>query len=163
MRLIEKFGIAVVIFFLFVSPARAEGDTASDISAKLICQCDCTMILSTCQCATKDEMIIVIDQKLDEGQSSKEIVDYFVAAYGERVLSAPPKQGFNLTAWILPFAVILGGGGIIYLAIRKWVKKGESSQADLIELIESKSSGQEDEYQQRLEEDLKDFSEGSFR
>lgn len=161
MRLIKKFGIALAIFFLFVSPARAEGDTASDISTKIMCQCGCTMILSTCQCETRDEMMALIDQKLAEGQSGEQIIAYFVSAYGERVLSAPTKEGFNLTAWILPFAAILGGGGIVYLAIRKWLNRGETSLAALNASPES--SEQEDEYQRRLEEDLKGFSERSFR
>jgi cytochrome c-type biogenesis protein CcmH len=44
----------------------------------------------------------------------------FQSVYGERVLMAPLKQGFNWLGYIMPFAAILGGGGIVAVLIRRW-------------------------------------------
>ena len=39
----------------------------------------------------------------------------FRSKYGEKILSAPTTQGFNLLAWIMPFAAILAGGALVAL------------------------------------------------
>ena len=48
-----------------------------------------------------------------------QIIAIFRAQYGEKVLSAPTTQGFNLLAWVMPFAAIVAGGGADALAIGK--------------------------------------------
>jgi cytochrome c-type biogenesis protein CcmH len=56
------------------------------------------------------------------GQSDKAILEGFVANYGKTVLGAPPTVGFDLVAWIMPFAVALVGLiGTIFL-VRHWAK-----------------------------------------
>jgi cytochrome c-type biogenesis protein CcmH/NrfF len=40
--------------------------------------------------------------------------------YGERVLMAPLRQGFNWVGYIMPFAALITAGGIVAVLIRKW-------------------------------------------
>ncbi len=120
---------------------------------------DCVMILANCDCGFQEQMVALIKQKLAQGQSEAEIIQFFVAEYGEQVLASPPKRGFNLVAWVLPFAAILGGGGIIYMALKKWVWQGKIRQTgDVPEAEEG-----DEEYQHRLEKELEDFTERGFR
>ena len=158
---LRRLGIILFLFLLLASPVRADSPTVSGISKELICQCGCTLVLANCnhdECMSRDAMTTLIEQKIAEGQSSEQIIQFFVAQYGEKVLASPPKQGFNLTAWILPFAAILGGGGIIYIALRKWVKRGKQSQASV------EAEKEEDEkYRRQLEKELEDFTEEGFR
>jgi cytochrome c-type biogenesis protein CcmH/NrfF len=44
----------------------------------------------------------------------------FRKQYGEKILSAPTTQGFNLLAWTMPFIALLAGGGIIVLVMDRW-------------------------------------------
>ena len=44
------------------------------------------------------------------GKSKPEVLQAMVAQYGERILAAPTKEGFNLTAWIIPFVMLVAGG-----------------------------------------------------
>ncbi len=159
---VRKLGIIFLFFLLFASPVRAESATVSDISDQLICQCGCTLVLANCthsECMSRDTMTTLIEQKLSQGQSEAQIIQSFVEQYGEQVLASPPKRGFNLTAWILPFAAILGGGGIIYMAVRKWVWQGRQSATTAeVEVEES-----DEEYRRQLEEELEEFTGGSFR
>ena len=39
------------------------------------------------------------------GMTDEQILSAFVAKYGATVLAAPPAHGFDLVAWIAPFAV----------------------------------------------------------
>ncbi len=154
--------ILPLVVLLFFFPARADDTTVSSISNQLICQCGCTLVLANCThdgCMSRDTMTTLIKQKLAQGQSEEQIIQFFVAQYGEQVLAEPPKRGFNLVAWIAPFAAILAGGGIIYILIRKWVRQGRQSQS--MGMLETEEG--DDEYQHQLEEELEEFSERSFR
>ena len=149
-----------ITLLLFASPVMADSVTVSDISKQLMCQCpDCTMVLSDCVCGFQAAMVAEIEQKLAQGQSEEEIIQSFVAQYGEQVLASPPKWGFNLVAWVLPFAAILAGGGIIYIALKKWVWQGRQSPTTATTEADEK----DEEYQRRLEKELKEFTTRGFR
>ncbi len=153
--------LLLVLFVAFL-PTRASAATVGDIASQLICQCGCTLVLENCtheECHSRENMTNLIAQQLDQGQSEEQIIQLFVTQYGEQVLASPPKRGFNLTAWILPFAAILVGGGVIYFLIRRWVRTGQSSAV----AVDTESDAADDEYERKLEEELKSFSEGSFR
>jgi len=159
---LKKLGIALLIILLSASPARADSPTVSDISKQLICQCGCNMVLLNCshaECMVRDAMTTLIGQKLAQGQSEEEIIQFFVAQYGEQVLAAPPKRGFNLVAWVLPFAAILGGGGVIYIALRVWVRRGRQSQTSAL----AEAEEGDEEYQRQLEQELEEFTGRGFR
>ncbi len=159
---LKGLGIALLFFLLSASPARAESATVSDISKQLICQCGCTMILSNCshdECTVRDAMTSLIEQKLAQGQSEEQIIQFFVAQYGEEVLASPPKRGFNLVAWLLPFAAILAGGGIIYIALKAWVRRGKRRPTNAVTQAEEG----DEEYRHQLEKELEEFTERGFR
>ena len=154
--------ILPLITLLFLSPARANAATVSDISKQLICQCGCTMVLLNCshaECDSREAMTTLIQQKIDQGQSEEQIIQLFVAQYGEQVLAAPPKRGFNLMAWITPFVVLIVGAGVISIVLKKWVRREAPSQT----YTPAEPDERDEEYRHQLEEELKEFAERSFR
>ena len=160
MRLIKILGIVLSAILLFASPVMADSPTVSSISGELVCQCGCGRLLNSHVCDTQEAMVKLIEQKLAQGQSEEEIIQFFVAQYGEQVLAAPLKRGFNLVAWVLPFAAILGGGGVIYIALKAWVRRGKRSQVSTA-MVEGKEK--DEEYRRRLEKELEEFNERGFR
>ena len=95
------------------------------IEGSLICQCGCTMVVSVCECGTAEQMRADITAKLRAGVSPDAILAGYVAEYGKEVLAAPTKRGFDLTAWVTPFAAIAAGGGALVVLLRRWaVKRG---------------------------------------
>ncbi|MBI4188788.1 MAG: cytochrome c-type biogenesis protein CcmH, partial [Chloroflexi bacterium] len=152
----SKLGIWLLVVLLSFYPARVFAATVNDVAKQLVCQCGCTMLVSDCDCETKVEMTSLIQQQVDQGKSEEQIFQFFVSKYGEKVLAAPTKQGFNLMAWIAPFAAILLGGGVIYFVLKKWVKQGQRSQTRAKPATGEKLK----KYQNQLEKDLKEFSGG---
>ena len=62
-----------------------------------------------------------IEQKVQAGESEQQILDYFVAGYGESILTDPPKSGFVLTLWWIPVLVVLVGALAVGLYLRERV------------------------------------------
>ncbi|MEO0202386.1 MAG: cytochrome c-type biogenesis protein CcmH [candidate division WOR-3 bacterium] len=62
-----------------------------------------------------------IREMLKDGKSEKEILDYFVSVYGEKVLSEPPKEGIFNFLWIFPYFILFISfiGILIYFYTRK--------------------------------------------
>lgn len=142
--------------------AIASGSTVSEISRQLLCQCGCNMVLLNCshaECSSREAMTTLIKEKIAQGQSEAQIIQFFVAQYGEKVLAAPPKRGFNLTAWVTPFAALLLGGVVIYIALKRWVRRGRRPQAYVI----SEDDQEYEKYRRQLEEELEHFDTGGFR
>ena len=61
-----------------------------------------------------------IAQKLRAGESADQIRASFVAAYGDTVLMAPPRQGVAGAAYYLPLLVLAAGLIAVVTVLRRW-------------------------------------------
>jgi cytochrome c-type biogenesis protein CcmH/NrfF len=101
-----------------------------------------------------------------EGKGEREILDSYVAAYGEEILASPRLAGFNLLAYALPAVVfVLASGVIIVLALR-WRRNTDGSdvavaagvQAGVGAGAEPAAAG-DDALRNRLEQELSHVDE----
>ena len=60
-----------------------------------------------------------VRELISDGKSDQEVVDFFVARYGEWVLLEPPKYGWNLLVWLGPVALILVGALVIGMQLKR--------------------------------------------
>ena len=66
------------------------------------------------------DLRVLVRERLKEGDSNRQVVDYVVARYGEFVLLRPVFALHTLLLWLTPvLAVLLGGLGIWRLARRR--------------------------------------------
>lgn len=64
----------------------------------------------------------VVREKLAEGWSDQQVLQYFSERYGPSILAAPPKGGFSGLAWIAPpvgVALALIALGLVLRAMRR--------------------------------------------
>jgi cytochrome c-type biogenesis protein CcmH len=66
------------------------------------------------------QMRSLVRDQLAQGRGPDEVKAYFVSKYGEWILLAPKARGFNLLAYAVPILVVVGGGVVIALAVRRW-------------------------------------------
>ena len=66
------------------------------------------------------QMKDLIRTQVGQGLSDSEVRGYFVSKYGEWVLLEPRASGFNLLVYLLPAGALLGGLGLLALAVRRW-------------------------------------------
>lgn len=133
MRFLRMVLGVVFLFALTGMPAFADAGVDA-VSQNLMCQCGCTMVLSSCDCGTAEQMRGEITTMFSEGKTQQQILDYYVGKYGEKVLSAPTKQGFNLTAYVTPFAAILIAGAAIFLVVWQWVIRSRKTATTTLAL-----------------------------
>jgi cytochrome c-type biogenesis protein CcmH len=62
----------------------------------------------------------LVRDQLAAGKTPEEVKAYFVSKYGEWILLAPKARGFNLIAYALPVLVVVCGGAVIAVAVRRW-------------------------------------------
>jgi cytochrome c-type biogenesis protein CcmH len=147
--------VGAAILLIFFNMTQAATLKVAELADELICQCGCTMVVGNCSCGTADQMRGVIGEKINAGMSKEQILAYFVSQYGERILAAPPKKGFNLTAWIVPFLALGGGGAMVYVLLSAWAIPSRREREE--EEPDTSTSPVQDEYRERLEKELKDF------
>ncbi len=65
------------------------------------------------------DLRLILRERLVAGDSDDEVVDYLVARYGEFILFKPRATGANWILWLAGPAMLLAGGGIALLALRR--------------------------------------------
>lgn len=96
-----------------------------DVEGKIRCTCGCNLSVYTCRttdftCTTSPAMHQRVVELVEQKKSAQEILDAFVAQYGESVLMAPPREGFNILGYVVPGILItLVGGSLAWVMVRK--------------------------------------------
>jgi cytochrome c-type biogenesis protein CcmH len=107
----------------FASEARP---TLADLEDEIMCPV-CpgeTLEQSSSPAAQQVERLIAV--RIQAGDSKQEIKDRLVDQYGPQILAAPPKEGFDLLAWVLPLAGAAGAALVLAFAAWRWSRGRET-------------------------------------
>ena len=112
---------ALVVALAVVSPAAAseQNPTLPELERELICP-TCHESLAASSSPIADRMRAFIRARIAAGDTKNEIKSQLVDQFGESVLAAPPKSGFNLLAWLLPLAGIVVAATILGVLAYRW-------------------------------------------
>ncbi|MGK7344215.1 MAG: cytochrome c-type biogenesis protein [Candidatus Nitrospinota bacterium M3_3B_026] len=139
-------------------PARIDA-LYDQLQREMMCLCGCNSTLKNCPHANCDFAIPrrrEILAMLKEGKAPERIKDAMVERFGEKILSAPKKEGFNLLGYIMPFVAILAVGSIVTVTVRKWARRGAAGETGAArtgpEEKESSGGGLEDLMRKELED-----------
>ena len=96
-------------------------DDAAQIQAielKLACNCGCTLDVFTCRttdfsCTYSPKLHREVLALRSQGLTAQQVLDAFVAKYGEKALMAPKPEGFNLAGYLVPGVLITAAGGVL--------------------------------------------------
>ncbi|HSH02284.1 MAG TPA: cytochrome c-type biogenesis protein [Anaerolineae bacterium] len=120
-RLIILFTFCLALIPL-TSYAQSEPITdneVNEVAKDLFCPTCENTPLDVCPTETCNDWRQEIRRRLGQGQDKDEITAYFAATYGNHVLNSPPREGFDLIIWILPWATILVAAFIFAFYLRK--------------------------------------------
>ncbi|HEX8710785.1 MAG TPA: cytochrome c-type biogenesis protein CcmH [Terracidiphilus sp.] len=115
--------ILLAVAVCFSLGASDAGSRFNDLGGRLMCTCGCAQLLGGCDhvgCPSRGQEMADLQAQISGGKTDQEILSWFAAKYGATVLAAPPAKGFDLIAWIAPFAVF--GAALLgtILLIRHW-------------------------------------------
>jgi cytochrome c-type biogenesis protein CcmH len=134
------------------APQNVTADDINLVAREIWCPLCAGVRLDSCELKACDQMKDIIAIKLSEGEDSASIQRYFLDQYGPEVLGAPPLEGFNWLAWILPFAVLIAGGVFLWMRTQRMI-----GSATVAVEGQRQTSGEKDKYERRLEEELKKY------
>ena len=160
--------VAVAIALLGAAPAFAaltpeQEALARKIDGELIAPCCWTQTVADHQSDIATQMKAQTRALIAQGKTESEILDSYVASYGPEILASPRARGFNLLAYVLPFAVFLVAGTAIVVLVRRWHKNSGSDDLAVIGVPSDGSAGQErevavdDAVRTQLERELSNF------
>jgi cytochrome c-type biogenesis protein CcmH len=149
------FLVLLLVLFLAAWPVSAQGEEPTDdevnaIARQLYCPVCENVPLDVCPTKACSDWRDEIRQKLIAGWTEEQIKRYFVEQHGAQVLSTPPLEGFNWLVYVLPPLAFLGGGVILFRAVKGW-RAASQGERDL----PAAPDETEDPYVARLEQELR--------
>ena len=120
LRLAQLALIAVMAITLMGADVDAR---FNKLGHQMMCMCGCNQVLLECNhvgCAYSERMRNELTAGLERGDNDSLILQSFVQKYGSTVLAAPTNSGFNIVAWITPFAVFGLATAIAVWLVRMW-------------------------------------------
>jgi cytochrome c-type biogenesis protein CcmH len=148
----------LAIALCFSMGATDASSRFESLGSKLMCTCGCAQLLGGCDhagCPARGEEQGALKLAVTAGQSDQQILDSFVLRYGAVVLAAPTTHGFDLVAWIAPFAVFAAALLGTILLVRRWsVGKTPAPAAD--------SAAMDPAEHERLEQIRRETGDGGF-
>lgn len=154
--------LLLTLLLLALPAAAQEPVTDNEVNAvarDLYCPVCENTPLDVCPTQACQDWRDEIRVQLAQGRSEAEIQQYFVERYGPRVLSEPPRQGFNQIVWLLPIAAVVIGVILFGIYLRNLRQEGDDD--DTMSVSQSTApkpppAADEDEYISRVEKEVRE-------
>jgi cytochrome c-type biogenesis protein CcmH len=121
MKSLQACTLAIAVCFSL--GATDAGSRFNDLGHRLMCTCGCAQLLGECNhvgCPESGRERDELKAAIASGKNDNDILNWFAAKYGVTMLAAPTAHGFDLVAWIAPFAVF--GAALLgtVLLVHRW-------------------------------------------
>jgi cytochrome c-type biogenesis protein CcmH len=151
--MLRLFGV-VALALALAGPAAACARPRTSLTyleGQVMCPtCHTTLDQSDSQAARQIE--VFISKRIAQCATADQIRSDLVANYGQGILAAPSHKGFDLLAWWLPVAGVLGGGLVLAFGVWRWSRRRGPDEPD-----EPEDSGLDEETERRLDDLLARF------
>jgi cytochrome c-type biogenesis protein CcmH len=113
--------LALVALLLAAAPAVASErhPTQGELEGEVICP-TCHTTLDQSDSPIAQRMKAFISRRIAAGDTRSQIEDKLIATFGPSVVARPATHGFDLLAWLLPLAAVIGGAAVLGGAAWRW-------------------------------------------
>jgi cytochrome c-type biogenesis protein CcmH len=112
-----------------------------EVASQLRCPVCQGLSLQDSPSELSQEMKDLVREQLRAGKSPAQVKQYFIARYGEWILLEPQAHGFNWLVYVLPLALLLAGGGVVTVAVRRWTSRTPVGESPLPQEDDEATSG----------------------
>jgi len=107
-------------------------EVVHDIASQLRCVVCQNLSVADSPSEMASQMRAIIRERLAAGESPADVQRYFVDRYGEWILLAPPRRGFNLLVWLLPFAAVAVGLAAAGALVWRWTHRRHAARTPAV-------------------------------
>ena len=121
-----RHALALLVASLVLAPAAAACPKTSlgDLEDEVMCPvCGTSLGLAT-EAPQAERERAFIERLIADCKSKDEVKAALVDEFGEEVLALPADDGFEIAAYLIPLAVLLGAAGAIAVGARRWRRRG---------------------------------------
>jgi len=103
----------------------AQEALAVKLEGELIAPCCWVQTVDLHQSEAADQIKAQIRMMLAQGKGEDEVLDAFVAQYGEKILASPRVRGFNAVVYGLPLVAFFVAAGVVAVLVVRWRRRPE--------------------------------------
>ena len=112
-------GLTAVVIGGLIVGEETQTDRVQAIGSRIKCPvCQGESIMES-PSETATAMMDIITERVTDGQSDSQIIDYFTERYGDGILLDPRFEARTMLLWLVPAAALVGGGLMIWSRRRK--------------------------------------------
>jgi cytochrome c-type biogenesis protein CcmH len=155
-----KFLIAFAAVLVLASSAAAACKPKTSLlklENEVMCPVCAGETLAQSDTAAAQQVKQLIQRRVRACWSEADIKRELAADYGPQILAAPPRQGFDLLAWVLPLAGILGATAVMGVLAWRWSRRRDEPPEDLPGPQSLNGRPLDPELERRLDEELARF------
>jgi cytochrome c-type biogenesis protein CcmH len=126
-----KLLVLTLAALVLAAPAVAseQHPTLPELEGQLMCPICEGETLAQSDSAPAQQIKTYIQRRIDQGATRSQIKHELVVMWGQRILAAPPRHGFDLLAWLLPIVGVLGGAAVLGVLAWRWTREREPEPA----------------------------------
>ncbi len=119
-----RLAAVLVTFVLLMLPSIGRADALDDGVRRVALQLQCPVCAGETAADSPSglaaDMRALIRTRLAAGVADQQILDEFVASYGDSILTEPPKRGISLGVWLGPTIGVMLGAVLLAVLLRSW-------------------------------------------
>lgn len=112
-------GSLATIVAVLATDEPSQSDRVEALAGRLKCPVCASETIADSPSDLARDLKDLIAEQVASGWSDQEVVDFFVATYGEQVLLDPPAGGRTALLWIAPVVALLAGLALIIGRMRR--------------------------------------------
>ena len=106
--------LAAIVVVGLVQGDKSDEDRARAIGSRVKCPVCQGVAIADSPSETARAMMDVVEERIAEGWSDNQIIDYFSQRYTDSIVIDPPFAGNTLLVWLLPLLAVVAGVFMIF-------------------------------------------------
>jgi cytochrome c-type biogenesis protein CcmH len=121
--------VALCALLVATSASGATPRTSLPVIERQVMCVTCKIPLNVAQSPQSDRERAFIQNLIDQGEGEAEIKNALVGQYGPAVLGLPAAKGFDLTAYLVPLAVVIALLLLLLALLPRWRRRAKEQAA----------------------------------